>query len=112
MEKDEDELEPAPARPTIALMPVPKLKTGDVDALVNFLNADSVVGAIPPMDAVFAELTDFDLGKKAEQLARKVVEQNISDASELIKVTITIKKKKKVDAPIDPKVMTEADEVV
>jgi len=44
---------------------VPDLKPGDVDALINFLNADSVIGAVTPMDAVFGELSDFDLAKKA-----------------------------------------------
>jgi hypothetical protein len=96
--------------PAKAMMPVPVLKTGDIDALINFLNADTVIGAVTPMDAVFGELSDFDLAKKAEQLARKIVEQNgTKDVTFTVKVTA--KKVKKVDEPIDPEAKTLADDL-
>jgi hypothetical protein len=103
-EEDEDEdetpVEPAPSFRPKAMMPVPVLKQGDVDALIKFLQADSVVGDLPPMDAVFSGLSDFDLSKKAESLARKIVEEYGTDKA-TFNVKVTMKKKPKVDEPID-----------
>lgn len=107
-DEDEDELPPAPKA---KMIPVPNFKSGDIDALVNFLNADTVIGAVTPMDAIFGELSDFDLAKKAEQLARKIVEQYGTEKSTFT-VKITVKKAKVVDQPIDEQVFTPANEVV
>lgn len=117
--------------PTKAMMQVPDLKSGDVDAFIKFNQADSVVGAVPPMDAVFGGLEDFHLAKKVGELARKIVKEYGSDKSVLV-VNVTHMKKQKVDelkpvpvcvyhplAALDAKglcpecnVFTEADEQV
>jgi hypothetical protein len=103
--------------PAKAMMPVPNIKPGDVDGLIGFLNADTVVGAVTPMDAVFGgkEVIGLHLAKKVEQLARKIVEQ-YGDKNHTFTVKVEAKKVKKVDEPIDepidPNVFTEADEVV
>ena len=85
-------------KPAPKMMPIPDLKTGDVDALIAFLNADSVTGAVPPMDAVFAGLSDFDVAMKAGQLARKIVDEYVTNKS-IAKVTVTIGKKQERDRP-------------
>jgi len=79
-------------------MPIPDLKSGDVDALIAFLNADSVTGAVPPMDAVFGGLSDFHLVKKVGELARKIVDQCATNKS-IAKVTVTIGEKQQRDQP-------------
>jgi hypothetical protein len=119
------------AAPAKVMMPVPSLKQGDVDAFIKFNQADSVVGAVPPMDAVFGGLEDFHLAKKVGELARKIVKEYGSDKSVLV-VNVTHLKKQKVDesksvpvcvyhplAALDAKglcpecnVFTEADEQV
>jgi hypothetical protein len=102
-EEEEEETEnPSPVanakpiapEPTGVTLELPHFKPGDVDTLFSFLSADDLVGAQGPLDAVFGELeTDFDLAKKAEQLARRIVEQFCTSKS-VIKVTVTCEKKK------------------
>jgi len=98
--------------PKPVMIPVPELKTGDVDALVNFLAADSLTGVLPPLDAVFEGLEDFNLAKQVEALARKIAEKYCTKKS-TIKVKVSyVKKQQKDEPPVTEELppFTEGDE--